>query len=52
MSAAYILATLLACVVLWSFYEHESVCPLCGGRGKHRSKCPQGRDDDSHGLED
>jgi hypothetical protein len=47
MSPAEVIAFFLAGVVLWSFYEHEGVCPRCMGRGRHRADCPRGGNDDT-----
>ena len=47
MSMAFIIALLVSCLVLWSFYEHEMPCLRCGGRGRHRADCPLRREDDA-----
>ena len=46
MNPAVIVASLLAWVVLWSVYEHQRACPLCGGRTRHSSTCPYARKND------
>ena len=44
MTTFHAAAFLLSFVALWSFYQHESVCARCGGRGAHRPDCPHDRD--------
>jgi hypothetical protein len=45
MSVPLTLAVLLSGFALWFLFEHAGVCPLCSGRGKHRSDCPHSEDD-------
>jgi hypothetical protein len=43
------ISVLLSMFGLWFLFARQGVCPLCSGRGKHRSDCPNARRDDKRG---